>query len=91
MKNKKRNITMIAVLVFVCAAVALNWSYNNRWGHPDSEMVSVSGWVMEQFGRVPEAGDCFSRDGWEVRVTRAERHRVSEIQLRRETQTPAPV
>ena len=56
-----------------------------------SEMVSVGGWVMEQFGRVPEAGDCFSRDGWEVRVTRAERHRVSEIQLRRETQTPAPV
>ena len=54
-------------------------------------MVSVGGWVMEQFGRVPEAGDCFSRDGWEVRVTRAERHRVSEIQLRRETQTPAPV
>ena len=56
-----------------------------------SEMVSVGGWVMEQFGRVQEAGDCFSRDGWEVRVTRAERHRVSEIQLRRETQTPAPV
>ena len=57
----------------------------------DSEMVSVGGWVMEQFGRVPEAGDCFSRDGWEVRVTLAERHRVSEIQLRREAQTPAPV
>ena len=54
-------------------------------------MVSVGGWVMEQFGRVPEAGDCFSRDGWEVRVTLAERHRVSEIQLRREAQTPAPV
>ena len=57
----------------------------------DSEMVSVGGWVMEQFGRVPEAGDCFSRDGWEVRVTLAERHRVSEIQLRRVAQTPAPV
>ena len=56
-----------------------------------SEMVSVGGWVMKQFGRVPEAGDCFSRDGWEVRVTLAERHRVSEIQLRREAQTPAPV
>lgn len=39
MKNKKRNITMLAVLMFVCAAVALNWSYNNRWGTPDSEMV----------------------------------------------------
>ena len=46
MKNKKRNITMIAVLVFVCAAVALNWSYNNRWGHPDSEMVSAEDCAM---------------------------------------------
>lgn len=46
MKNKKRNITMIAVLVFVCAAVALNWSYNNRWGHPDSEMVSAEDSAM---------------------------------------------
>ena len=39
MKNRKRNITMIAVLLFVCTAVALNWSYNNRWGTPDAEMV----------------------------------------------------
>ena len=41
MKNKKRNITMMAVLMFVCAAVALNWSYNNRWGNPSAEMVSA--------------------------------------------------
>ena len=39
MKNRKRNITMIAVLLFVCAAVSLNWSYNQRWGKPDAEMV----------------------------------------------------
>ena len=39
MKNRKRNITMIAVLLFVCAAVALNWSYNKRWGTPDADMV----------------------------------------------------
>ena len=41
MKNRKRNITMIAVLLFVCTAVALNWSYNKRWGTPDAEMVAV--------------------------------------------------
>ena len=41
MKNKKRNITMLAVLIFVGAAVALNWSYNNRWGSPDAEMVTA--------------------------------------------------
>lgn len=39
MKNRKRNITMLSVLMFVCAAVALNWSYNKRWGSPDTEMV----------------------------------------------------
>ena len=39
LKNRKRNLTMLAVLSFVCAAVALNWSYNSRWGTPDAEMV----------------------------------------------------
>ena len=46
MKNRKRNLTMLAVLMFVCAAVALNWSYNNRWGTPDSEMVSAEDEMM---------------------------------------------
>ena len=46
MKNRKRNLTMLAVLMFVCAAVALNWSYNNRCGTPDSEMVSAEDAAM---------------------------------------------
>ena len=46
MKNRKRNITMIAVLIFVGAAVALNWSYNNRWGSPDAEMVTAEDEAM---------------------------------------------
>jgi len=46
MKNRKRNITMLAVLLFVGAAVALNWSYNNRWGEPDAEMVSAEDEAM---------------------------------------------
>ena len=50
----------------------------------DSEMVSVSGWVMEQFGRVPEAGDSFVFDNLTVRVTRVENHRIEEIQVTRE-------
>ena len=48
MKNRKRNITMIAVLLFVCAAVLLNWSYNNRWGEPDAEMVSAEDEALAQ-------------------------------------------
>ena len=41
MSIRKRNITMITVLLFVCTAVALNWSYNKRWGTPDAEMVAA--------------------------------------------------
>ena len=50
----------------------------------DSEMVSVSGWVMEQFGRVPEAGDSFVFENLTVRVTSVENHRIEEIQVTRE-------
>ena len=55
----------------------------------DSEMVSVSGWVMEQFGRVPEAGDSFTLDGLRVQVTRVENHRIEEIHVMQETPAPA--
>ena len=50
----------------------------------ETEMTSVSGWVMEQFGRVPEAGDSFVYENLTVRVTRVENHRIEEIQVTRE-------
>lgn len=49
----------------------------------DSEMVSVSGWVMEQFGRVPAAGDSFTFADLTVQVTRVENHRIEEILVTR--------
>ena len=47
MNNRKRNLTMLAVMMFVCAAVALNWSYNSRWGKPNAEMVYVEDEAMQ--------------------------------------------
>ena len=41
MKKVKRNIIIAAVLLFVCAAVYLNWSYNNSWGAADPAMVKA--------------------------------------------------
>ena len=38
MKGAKKNILILTVLLFVCAAVYLNWSYNNRWGAADSRL-----------------------------------------------------
>ena len=40
-RNLKRNIVIAAVLVFVGAAVWLNWSYNNRWGKADAAMAAA--------------------------------------------------
>ncbi len=46
MKHLKRNITIVTVLVFVCTAVYLNWSYNNRWGKADEAMVEAEDAAM---------------------------------------------
>lgn len=40
-RNLKRNIVVAAVLVFVGAAVYLNWSYNSRWGAADAAMAAA--------------------------------------------------
>ena len=41
MKKSKRNIILAAVLLLVCAAVYLNWSFNDRWGKADNAMVEA--------------------------------------------------
>jgi len=45
-KNLKRNLVMVAVLLFVCAAVYLNWSYNSRQGEADAAMVKAEDMAM---------------------------------------------
>lgn len=46
-KNLKRNIVVAAVLVFVGAAVYLNWSYNSKWGTADAAMAAREDAAME--------------------------------------------
>ena len=46
------------------------------------EATTVSGWVMEQVGRVPEEGDHFQAEGLDVSVTKVEHRRVLEIRVR---------
>ena len=45
--NLKRNIVMVAVLLFVCAAVYLNWSYSRQYGEADAAMVKAEDAAME--------------------------------------------
>lgn len=48
MRKLKRNLVVVTVLFFVCAAVYLNWSYNNRWGQADDAMVNAEDQAMSQ-------------------------------------------
>lgn len=62
MKNLKRNAVIAAVLVFVCAAVYLNWSYNND---RDAEGVMAPEEDKTETS-ASESGDYFAR----ARLTR---------------------
>ena len=46
------------------------------------DAATVSGWVMEEVGKVPEVGDHFQSEGLDVTVTKVEHRRVLEIQVR---------
>ncbi len=45
------------------------------------EASTVSGWVLEQIGRVPQEGDRFQADGLNVVVTQMDHRRVLKIQV----------
>lgn len=71
MNNRKRNITVMAVLIFVCTAVALNWSYNKRWGSPDSEMVAVEDEMMMNAAQLNRGVEASTSEYFaEARLTR---------------------
>ncbi|WP_243421113.1 HlyC/CorC family transporter [Pseudoflavonifractor phocaeensis] len=42
---------------------------------------TISGWVMDQIGRIPEEGDRFASDGLDVTVTKVDHRRVLEIRV----------
>ena len=48
----------------------------------ECDAATVSGWVMEKVGRVPETGDHFRAEGLDVTVTQVEQRRVLEISVR---------
>ncbi|WP_297716427.1 HlyC/CorC family transporter [Intestinimonas sp.] len=47
----------------------------------ESDSTTVSGWVMEEVGRVPEEGDHFVYEDLDVTVTKVDHRRVMEIRV----------
>lgn len=48
----------------------------------DSKMLSLSGWVMQQLGKPPMAGDSFDYGKLQVTVKAVERHKASELEIK---------
>ena len=58
-------------------------SARERFGFAgESDAATVSGWVVEQLGRIPAVGDSFTYGDLFVRVTQVEATRVLEINVR---------
>ena len=56
----------------------------------DCDASTVSGWVIDQLGRLPLAGDHFQAEGLDVTVTRVDHRRVLEIRVARAAEEPEP-
>ena len=65
----------------IACSAALNDLYDLFSVTGSCDSATVSGWVLEQLERVPEVGDHFVWENLDVTVTRAEHHRVLEIQV----------
>lgn len=48
----------------------------------ETEMVSLSGWLSERLGKIPERGDYFEYGNLSVRILAVEGHRVEQISVK---------
>jgi len=53
---------------------------------PSGDYETIAGFVLEQLGRIPSAGDLLSHDGWWIEVAEMDGLRVASLQV----QAPAP-
>ena len=50
---------------------------------PEEHPVTLSGWVIEQIERIPEAGETFTLQGLEIRILSMEEHVIQKACIRR--------
>ena len=49
---------------------------------PEGDYVTLGGFLFERFGRIPEEGDAYKLDGWEFRIAKMEKRRISKVVVR---------
>ena len=53
----KRNLVIAVVLLFVCGAAYLNWSYNARWGDSNAAMARAEDGMADEASAAYEAAE----------------------------------
>ncbi len=46
---------------------------------PDGEYVTLGGFVLDAFGKIPGTGDALQHEGWTFRIARMDRRRVAKV------------
>ncbi len=49
---------------------------------PEGDYVTIGGFLFERFGRIPDEGDCYEWSGWEFRIARMDKRRISKVVAR---------
>lgn len=52
---------------------------------PDGDYETLAGFVLDQLGRIPDAGDGFEHDDWLLQVVEVDKLRVATVRLRHQT------
>jgi CBS domain containing-hemolysin-like protein len=50
---------------------------------PDGEYETLAGFVLERLGHIPEVGETFDHEGWQLEVMAMDGHRIATVELRR--------
>ena len=55
--------------------------FNVDYDEDEYDFITVSGWVIHELDRIPQAGDEFDYKNLHVTVTRADQRKVNEIRV----------
>jgi magnesium and cobalt transporter len=78
-----QNIRKEAERQFTVRGVTRIDEFNEYFGAqlPEEDFDTVAGLVMKQLGRLPRRGESVTMDGFEFRVTRADRRRIDSLRV----------
>lgn len=72
-----------------CNLEELFEEFNLNDKHVEYDSVTVSGWVMEQLGKIPVPGDKFTYEGTQFTVTQTDKRHVLQVEMKLNTDSGA--